>query len=187
MKNQSISDQQLIAMFQHSRSADSFGKLYQRYAGKVFRTCLSVTHDPIVAEDFTHDIFLRVFSKLDSFQNRSSFSTWLYSIAYNYCLDRRREGRRLGAILLTSHAITDHERLEISDEANLHEYAEYQLTVQEQALAGLPADELSLLQLKYMHGLSVQSLSQQLNLSESAVKMRLKRSRDKLRDQLKGL
>ncbi|WP_317046713.1 RNA polymerase sigma factor [Spirosoma pollinicola] len=75
-----LTDEEMIRQFRTDQSSHCFEALYNRYVKKVYRRCLSMTKDPLKAEDFTHDIFLKVFNKLDAFQQRSSFSTWLYTI-----------------------------------------------------------------------------------------------------------
>ena len=74
------------------------------YALKPFTTAISVrstgdvfrwTKNVEKAEDYTQDIFMRTFARLDRFQERSSFSTWLYSISFNYCLEQIKWSNRL--------------------------------------------------------------------------------------------
>ncbi|MBC8153804.1 MAG: sigma-70 family RNA polymerase sigma factor [Bacteroidetes bacterium] len=177
MKKHTLADEQLVYAFQTTLSTHSFDTLYQRYLGKVYQTCLSFTNDTQAAQDYAQDIFLKVFRKLDSFEHQSSFSTWLYTIAHNHCLDQHRRRKRLPTEPLAPDLVqTLAGSSPFTDDAN-----ENQLRLIEQQLAKLsPLDE-DLLRLKYERGLSVVALSQHYQLSESAVKMRLKRSRDRLR------
>ncbi|GAB4044918.1 RNA polymerase sigma factor [Spirosoma jeollabukense] len=62
---------------------------------KVYGQCLSITRDLEKAQDFTQDIFLKVFQKLDAFEHRSRFSHWLCTIAYNHCIDQLKRDKRL--------------------------------------------------------------------------------------------
>lgn len=177
MKNHTPADQQRVGAYQTTPSTPSFETLYQRYLSKVYRTCLSFTNDAQAAQDYTQDIFLKVFHKLDSFAHQSSFSTWLYAIAYNHCLDQHRLSKRLPTeplsldlvqTLAGSSPFTDDED-------------EDQLRLIERLLDKLPPADRRLLGLRYEQELSIVALSQHYKLSESAVKMRLKRSRDRLR------
>ncbi len=126
------------------------------------------------AEDFTHDIFLKVFNKLDAFQERSSFSTWLYSIAFNYCSDQIRLAKRL-----TFSTIDELIEQNIPDsmDAQLHEET---LLLVKKAMNTLTIQDQTLLQLKYEEGMRVDQIAQTYNITISAVKMRLKRSREKV-------
>ncbi len=164
----------MIRLYLPDQPNQCFEALYNRYVDKVYRRCLSMTQDSVEAEDFTHDIFLKVFNKLDDFQERSKFSTWLYSISHNYCIDQIRVGKRLTTTPLEDkpeHEATD------SDETVLQEET---LLLVKQAMDALSSEETTLLRLKYEDGLSVEAIAQKYNIKVSAVKMRLKRSRDKI-------
>ena len=89
-----LTDEEMIRRYLPTKTNQCFETLYNRYVTKVYRRCLSMTNDTEKAEDFTQDIFLKVFDKLDDFQQRSSFATWLYSISYNYCADQLRLAKR---------------------------------------------------------------------------------------------
>jgi RNA polymerase sigma-70 factor (ECF subfamily) len=182
MKKQTLADEQLIRVFQTTPSVDSFNTLYQRYLGKVYQTCLSFTNDTQAAQDYAQDIFVKVFRRLDSFAHQSSFSTWLYAIAHNHCLDQYRLNKRLPTEPLAQDL--DQTLADSSPFADDHD--EDQLQLLERQLAELPPLDRELLQLKYEQELSIVALSQHYQLSGSAVKMRLKRSRDRLRSRCIG-
>ena len=153
------------------------GLTLQRYSNKVFRRCFSLTKCSAKAEDYTHDIFLRVHSNLANFKERSTFSTWLYSISYNYCMDQIRQGNRLNTV-----NIDDEMVLLIADESE-SDQREDQLQTLTLAIRTVSSDEATLLRLKYEHDLDIKEIAKRYNLKDSAVKMRLKRTRDKIRDQ----
>ncbi|GAB3542388.1 RNA polymerase sigma factor [Spirosoma fluminis] len=178
MKKHIQADEQLVHACQTATSSHSFEMLYQRYRDKVYRTCLSFTNDTQVAQDYAQDIFLKVFHKLDSFEYQSSFSTWLYVIAHNHCLDQHRLRKRLPTEPLAPDQVrTLSDSNSFADEAD-----EDLLRLMERHLALMSPPEAALLRLKYEQGLSIVALSQHYQLSESAIKMRLKRSRDRLRN-----
>ena len=177
MKKHPLADEHLVYAFQTTLSTHPFDTLYRRYLDKVYQTCLFFTNDTQAAQDYAQDIFLKVFRKLDSFAHQSSFSTWLYAIAYNHCRDQHRLRKRLPTEPLAPDLVQT-----LAGSSPFTEDAdEDQLRLIERQLAKLsPLDE-DLLRLRYERGLSVVALSQHYQLSESAVKMRLKRSRDRLR------
>jgi RNA polymerase sigma-70 factor (ECF subfamily) len=169
-------DEQLVANYQETNDDEYFEMLYSRYVGKVYQKCLSMTKDSEAAEDFTQDIFIKVFSKMDTFQQRSKFSTWLYSISHHYCLDQLRVGKRLPTETLAD---------DLSDtmsEADTADDVETKLRDMGKLMEGIPAEEVQLLQMKYEQGISIKEIAKRYHLTESAVKMRLKRTRDKLYD-----
>ena len=168
-----LTDEEMIRQCLPSQANHCFETLYNRYVNKVYRQCLSMTQDSEKAQDFTHDIFIKVFDKLDAFQQRSTFSTWIYTVAYNYCADQLRLAKRLPTTALDEQS----EQLSESGEAALHEEA---LQSVKQALESLSGEEQRLLRQKYEEGKSIEELARQYNIKISAVKMRLKRSKAKI-------
>ncbi|WP_019988977.1 RNA polymerase sigma factor [Rudanella lutea] len=170
-----LSDEELVRLYVETQRNQYFEALYVRYCDKVYRKCLSFTKDPAKAEDFTHDIFLKLITKLGGFKEQAKFSTWLFSVTYNYCTDHTRV-RRGGEVLA--------ENMELlpdygdSDEA---EVAEMEAAGLRKAMDRLNADERSLLMMKYQDDFSIRDIADMSNITESAVKMRLKRAKDKLR------
>jgi len=166
-------DEDIVQEILSKQDFERFGELYDRYNDKVYHKCLSFAKNSDEAKDLLHDIFLKVFNKLSSFTGRSSFSTWLYSITYNYCVDYARKRNKT-----RNESIDD--KWDISD---VDDHA------QEVALMQLRAERLSivldtvdpknkaLLLMKYQDGASIQEITEMLSLSESAVKMRLKRAK----------
>jgi RNA polymerase sigma factor (sigma-70 family) len=170
-----LNDEELIRMYLHTQQNNYFEVLYNRYVSKVYSRCLSLTKDVSRAEDYTHDIFLRVYGNLGKFKEHSAFSTWLYSISYNYCMDQIRSANRTLTVSLDDqqeHTLTDSGDND-NDEAQFQ-----QLAV---AMNGITPEETRMLQLKYEEGLDIRAIAEYFSLKDSAVKMRLKRTRDKIR------
>ena len=176
MANSNLSDEETIRQYLSEQPSQCFEMLYERYVTKVYQRCLYMTKDTEKAQDFTHDIFIKVFDKLDNFQQRSSFSTWLHAIAYNYCSDQIRLEKRL----LTT-------PIDRGLEANIAEPKEAQLQEEalqmvRQALESLSLKEQDLLRLKYEDELSIDEIATLYNIKISAVKMRLKRCKAKIQE-----
>lgn len=172
------SDEELVKLFMLTQNNSYFEELYERYADKVYRKCLSLIKDPALAEDFTHDIFLKLILKLGSFKEEARFSTWLYSITYNYCMDQLRVNRKRGEISLE-------EELELEDEdvdvSVLIEEKDADARRLHRAIDHLSTEERSILMMKYLDDLSIKDIASVFKITESAVKMRLLRSRESLR------
>lgn len=171
-----LNDEEVIRKYLNTKPNDCFETLYNRYVGKVYSRCLSMTKDTEKAQDFTHDIFIRMFARLDRFEERSTFSTWLYSISYNYCVDQIRVSKRLATTSLENDIDC---QLPTNEDA---ERAEYSLQLLAQAMSSIAPQEALILRMKYQEGLDVQQIATTLSLKNSAVKMRLKRARDRVRD-----
>ncbi|GAB4033391.1 RNA polymerase sigma factor [Spirosoma gilvum] len=152
---------------------EHFETIYIRYASKVYQKCLAMTADPDISQDYTQDIFIKVFHKLDTFQHRSNLSTWLYSVTHNYCLDqlRSRQRRQVRSLSEEDDYTNDQE-----DEISLEQQF-YQL---HQIIETLPKLEQRLIRMRYEQGMDLQSIANQLKLKLSAVKMRLMRNRRKI-------
>ena len=173
-----FTDEELVRLYISTQRNNYFEQLYERYSDKVYRKCLSFTKEPMKAEDFTHDIFLRLIVKLGSFKEQSKFSTWLYSVTYNYCTDQLRTPQKKAEVYMDEGWERVGDSLADDDESELAEMAASDIR---KAMERLSPDERSLLMMKYQDDVSIREISAVYNLTESAVKMRLKRSREKLR------
>lgn len=172
-----LSDEELVRLYVETQRNTYFERLYERYCDKVYRKCLSFTKDPARAEDLTHDIFLKLVVKLSSFREQAKFSTWLYSITYNYCTDQLRSQNLRREVSMED----NWERLDVETGDDLAEMAEMEAQQLQRALLQLAPDEQTMLLMKYQDDISIREIAAINGLTESAVKMRLKRSRDKLR------
>ncbi|HQL36852.1 MAG TPA: sigma-70 family RNA polymerase sigma factor [Bacillota bacterium] len=89
-----------------------FSVIIDRYQSKVFSTAFHYTHDHEEARDLTQEIFIKLYNNLQKYKGKASFSTWLYRIAVNRCIDWARKKK-----LQTVSAICDgsEEELDIYD------------------------------------------------------------------------
>ena len=170
-------DEELVRLFIITQRNPYFEELYERYSGKVYRKCLSFVKDQAKAEDFTHDIFLKLIFKLGSYNENARFSTWLYSITYNYCMDQLRINKKRAEVYAD-------ENLEVPDDTDLNtmfEESDVETKRLKRAVERLTAEEKSILMMKYQDDLSIREIADVFQITESATKMRLLRSREKLR------
>ncbi len=172
MKN--YTDEQLVRLYVDTQRNPFFEELYDRYADKVYRKCLSFVKDQAKAEDFTHDIFLKLIVRVGSFKENSKFSTWLFSITYNYCMDQLRTTRKLAEDELT-------EGIDLIDDSDDINEMEMDAKRLREVLGGLSHEERTIVLMKYQDEFSIKDIADTFGLTESAVKMRLKRTREKLR------
>jgi RNA polymerase sigma-70 factor (ECF subfamily) len=170
------SDEELITAIL-ANDTDALGELYNRYYKKVFQKCLSLVKDPDEAFDLAQEALLKAFDHLKNFRKDSSFSTWLYIIAHRHCLLALRKKNKNG-VQSTEALDEEADRLaENSDEVERRIESE---TIMFSLINQLPEADKELLFLKYREGESIESLQEKLQLSTSAIKMRLKRSKEKL-------
>lgn len=174
MNVKKLTDEQLVALFMETQKNLYFEQLYDRYSDKVYRKCLSFVKDDAKAEDFTHDIFLKLVLNLSSYKETAKFSTWLYSITYNYCIDQTRVSKKYAEVGLD-------ENFDLPDDDDDAEIAELEAQRLNKAMKQILPEDKSILMMKYQDDLSIKEISESLDISESAVKMRLLRAKEKLR------
>lgn len=152
------------------------GELYLRYYMLVFNKCLSFSKDVDDAGDLAHDVMLRVMEKIHSFSGNSKFSTWLFSITFNYCTDQKRKNR--GKFIEP----LDH-YFNLSDTHHEDKAFKYELERKEtcavKVMSAICKDDQQLLMLKYHERRSIREIQELFNISASAVKMRLARAKAK--------
>lgn len=170
-----MSDEDLVKVIVESKSHDDFGIIYDRYAEKVYHKCISFVKDLDLAQDLTHDIFLKVFVNLSRFSHKSKFSTWLYSLTYNFCIDYLRKNNKVrNETDETLTNIPDNE-----DDRNEKELLSLRAERLAIVLDLMNPDDKAVLLMKYQDDMSVKDIEDALMISESAVKMRVKRARSK--------
>lgn len=160
----------------------AFGELYSRYYKKAYHKCLSLTKNQDEAFDLAQESLIKAFDNIHSFKGESSFSTWLYTITHRHCLAAlKKNGRFQFSSIEDSFHSQDPDRDSDDSPASedTNERAEQEL-IMYSLINALPEKEKNLLNMKYLQGESIERLQVQLNLSGSAVKMRLKRTREKL-------
>jgi len=170
-----FTDEEVVFMILTEGKKSLFEIIYNRYHGKVLNKCFTLLKKKDLSAEFAIDIMAKAFEKLDSFKGHSSFSTWLYSITYNYCIDYLREKKKLHYPEWNR----NNELPEISDDI-IDETDEISYELLIELMEKLHAEEKALLLMKYHEDMSLKQISESLRITESAVKMRLKRSKNRL-------
>lgn len=171
-----LTDSQLIALYLQEQDAKYFSQLYRRYAGKVFAKCISMLADHGMARDATQDVFIKILLNLSKFTEQSSFSTWVYSITYNYCIDLIRKKKK-NILLFTEDIgrISKETEVEIPDSVIL----EMETKRLEKVMEKLPPGDKAILDMKYSDDMSIKEIGEVLNKTESAIKMQIMRAKIK--------
>jgi RNA polymerase sigma-70 factor (ECF subfamily) len=165
-----------------------FSELVDRYQTKVYSTAYYYTHNQEDARDMAQEIFIKVYDNLSSFKHGSAFSTWLYRIAVNRCIDwtRKKKLQTIGALLNDEGDETD--PLEkISDSGGSPEdiFLRQELAGQVQDVVGsLPEIYSTVLILYYFEDFSPQEIADIINVPRKTVETRLYRGKNMIRDKL---
>ncbi|WP_339896051.1 sigma-70 family RNA polymerase sigma factor [uncultured Algibacter sp.] len=171
-----MTDEELVSKIVSSNDAKLFGILYDRFSKNIYNKCYSFVNNEDEAKDLTQDIFLKLFVKLSSFKGNSKFSTWVYSFTYNHCVNyvTRSPFKKHEVRLTDTYKIDNYsEEIEMIDD----DYSGEKLN---RALKKISADDRSILLLKYQDDLTIKNLMNLMGISSSAVKMRIKRARERL-------
>ena len=172
-----MSDEELIEGIIRTNDSHLFSQLYDRYVKVVYNKCLGFSKSKEEAEDLTHDIFLKLFVKLRSFKGNSKFSTWLYSFTYNHCVNyvQRDSEKKKPKVPIDSYLekFTDDE---IPDDSIFSLKSEKLKKV----LELIDVNDKVVLLLKYQDDMSIKEIQETLGIGESAVKMRLKRAKERV-------
>lgn len=169
----------------------SFEELVKRYEKKIYNLAYRIMGNKEDASDVLQETFLQAFKKLSGFKGKAKFSTWLYRIAVNICLMRKRKRKKMKTVSLDIPILTKKEdeiKRELRDDwsesplATL-ENEEVKKTLSE-AIGLLPEEYRTVFLLRGLNGLSNQEVAKALKISLPAVKSRLHRARLFLRDKL---
>lgn len=159
--------------------------IYDRYAAKVYYKCLGIVAEKATAQDLAHDVMVKVLINLSSFKGKADFSFWVHSITYNHCMDYLKRKKKFMVEALDE---TSSFQQVSADDIELENkiLRDLQLTQLERLLKELQPDDKMILMMRYQDSMSIKHIARILRVGESAVKMRLKRSRDRLAQLLKA-
>lgn len=160
-----------------SGKTDEFTYFLDTYGQQVYSLIVRIVRSEADAEELTQDTFMKCFENLSSFNAKSSFSTWLYRIAYNTAISftRKKEPELNVYDEKIWNTISDTEIDEtINDES------EENINKLYKALTMLQPDERALITLFYEQEKTIQEIQQILNVKESFIKVKLHRIRKKL-------
>jgi RNA polymerase sigma-70 factor (ECF subfamily) len=173
-----------------SGDREEFSRLVDMYSGPIYRLAIRMVGNVTEAEDVLQNTFLKAFQHMKEFEGRSSPSTWLYRIASNEALMFLRKQH---LEISSSDTVSedgengDYYPKQFTDWRHLPE-AEYisseSREILEQAVLHLPENQRIVFILRDIEGLSIKETSEALDLTESAIKLRLLRARLHLREEL---
>ena len=169
------SDEELVAIYLQTQHSRYFERLYMKYYQKVFAKCLFFLKDESSAKDAMQEVFMKVLLNLSKFKSKARFSTWLYSITYNYCIDLLRKKKKNPLLLKDS----PQEQIDYDEEINDKLILEVKIERLSEILQNLDLDDRAVLVMKYMDGMSIKEIGESFDKTDSAIKMKIKRAKVK--------
>ncbi|MBS4179101.1 RNA polymerase sigma factor SigW [Lederbergia citrea] len=170
---------------------EAFGEIVELYKNKVFQLCFRMLGNRHEAEDIAQEAFVRAYVNIHSFTQGRKFSTWLYRIATNLCIDRIRKKKPdyfLDAEVAGTDGLTMYSQIAAEGKSpdSEVETMELQEIVQREILR-LPDKYRIVIILRYIDELSLKEISEVLEMPLGTVKTRIHRGREALRKQLHNL
>lgn len=167
-----IIDDSTIEACQRGES-EAFRLIFETYKDRVFSIALCFFDgNEAVAQDITQDVFVKLMTTISQFQGRSQFSTWLYRLVTNACLDRKRALRRFLSFGSSSETDPPDRRRSAEDK-----YIEREIESSvRKVIAGMKPKLRMAVLLKYFDDLSYDEIAEALGCSKGTVASRLNRA-----------
>lgn len=158
----------------------AFADLVRQNQDRLFASMMQVTGSPEEAEEVTQDAFIRAFIKLDTFQRNSQFFTWIYRIAFNSALTRRR--RKKARVSLDQ--VREDNGLEFAGECDAVDeplLRDERVAMVRRAIDTLTGEHRKILVLREMDDFAYEEIAEILEISIGTVRSRLSRARRQLK------
>lgn len=162
----------------------AFERLVSMYGKRIYNYCYRMTGSKENAEDIAQEVFVKAYRSLNGFMRNSQFSTWLYRIAYNACIDFHRKNK-IVFVSIMGHDEDGTDRIKeiASDSPSLEEevLSNERRQAVHSAIAKLQPQLRTVILLREIEGLSYDEIASILNIPLGTVKSYISRARDSLR------
>jgi RNA polymerase sigma factor (sigma-70 family) len=185
-----LEDFELIKKAVEDNDGKAYGSLMKRYKKPVYHMIYKMIRNSDDAEDLTIEAFAKAFKNLSKFNPEYTFSTWLFRIATNNCIDFIRKKKLQTTSISSAYTNDDGESvgIDIQDSnKNPQEEAIHQqkIEIMRMIVKKLPAKYQSLVTLRYFNELSYEEIAQEIDAPLGTVKAQLHRARELLHDLVK--
>ena len=181
-----LKDESLLIQDALQGNSTAFGDLVHRYQDRLYTAVVHITGCRAEAEDVVQDAFVQAFVNLKTFKHNSKFYTWLYRIAFNAAISRRRR-KRVTVSVDQSREATGEEPLDHqASPSHALELAEQQQKLQ-QAMERPTEEHRAIIVLRHLEELSYEDIAEILQISVGTVRSRLHRARAQLLEHLKDI
>ncbi|MCS6822115.1 MAG: sigma-70 family RNA polymerase sigma factor [Microscillaceae bacterium] len=186
-----LQDFALIDLARDKGDQKAFAELMERYRKPLYHTMLKMVKNADDAEDLTIEAFAKAFRGLHKFKKEYTFSTWLFRIATNNCIDFIRK-KRLETMSINA-SFKDDGGDEVGMDIKDHNLDPQEKTIRSQKIelmqlivSKLPEKYQRLVDLRYFQELSYEEIAQEVNIPLGTVKAQLHRAKELLYDMVKG-
>jgi RNA polymerase sigma-70 factor (ECF subfamily) len=162
---------------------DAFGELVTRYQDRLFNSLVRMVGSHDDAADAVQDAFVQAFTKLESFRGAAQFYTWLYRIAMNVALSRRRRRRPMASVDQAKESVGD-EPLDAAEGPEDVVLSQERVEHVQAALADLGDEHRQILVLREIEGFAYEEIADVLELPVGTVRSRIFRARAQLKEKL---
>lgn len=185
-------EDRILIIAARNGEAKAFEKLMQRYRKSVYYTLLKMVRNEDDAEDLTQEAFAKAFASIQNFDAKYSFSTWLFRIATNNCIDfiRKKKLQTYSINQTHNHDDSPSGYSDIRDEdmnPNEQLLSDQRKSYVRTAVGKLSPRYKELIELRYFHELSYDEIAAQLKLPLGTVKAQLHRAKELLNDMMNHL
>jgi RNA polymerase sigma-70 factor (ECF subfamily) len=173
-----------------SGDKEAYGALVVRHSHTVFRVAFRITGYKADAEDVVQETFLRGYQKLESFESRSEFSTWIYRIAVNCALNMKNRRKPENAYQIAEDTDPKQQQVQVADTAANPERLLLSREIealQAHAMQKLTATERTAFVLRHMEACTTEEIAATLHIAPNAAKQAVFRAVQKLRRSLAAL
>lgn len=169
---------------------DAYGTLVARHSQNVFRVAFRITGDEADADEVVQEAFLRGYQRLQSFESRSEFGTWIYRIAVNCALNMINKRKVEATYQIGEETDPEQHQVQVADAAPNPERSLLSREIealQKTAMRNLTATEKTAFLLRHMEGRSTGEIAETLHIAPNAAKQAVFRAVQKLRRNLAPL
>ena len=193
MARSDATDEMLMVRYQRG-DRDAFAELVRRYKSPIYNFVLRQVRQGTTAEDVTQDVFLRVVQSAAEFKHEARFSTWLYTIARNLCVDhlRKQTHRRHPSLDQPAQSGNESSRPLLDNVADGHPRASVERSAVSGEVAGkiveaveaLPEEQREVFLLRELGNLPFKEIAEITGVGENTVKSRMRYALDRLQEAL---
>lgn len=180
-------------LIEKSKKGDihAFETLIEAYQKKVFNIAFGMLHNYEDANDAAQEVFIRVFKSIKNFKGESSFSTWLYRITANVCLDELRKRKNKNVVSIDEDITLEEGEIsrQIIDDSPTPDIVAEKNELRKiiyNAISELSEEHKTVIVLRELHGFSYDEISEMIKCPQGTVKSRISRARNILKNILKN-